>query len=370
MRIAHIVAYLSERGEYGGPLSVATAQAAALAQRGNRVDLYTGWDGKAEARVPGVGVYARRAYRLGRSKSFATLFSPSLMACLIRSLHKYDVVHLHLSRDLLTFPAAILCRIMGKRVVIQTHGMVKPDKRILSRLSDIPMKAIFRNAAAHLYLTDAEADNLRELSPRQHNLMRVPNGLAERSEQAVWPQDDHPEVLYCGRIHPRKRVPEFVAMAERLLSGYVKARFTIVGPDGGDLENVRNQIAASPYRNAISYEGAVAPGSVASRLRKAQVCVLPSENEPFPMAVLEAMSVGLPVVVTESNGLASSLRKADPAFVTGHSAEELSLSVQEILSSADRWALAAMRSRDAVRRDFNIRAVCDLLETIYAEANL
>ena len=67
-------------------------------------------------------------------------------------------------------------------------------------------------------------------------------------------------------------------------------------------------------------------------MSQAGVYVLPSIDEPYGMSVLEAMSVGLPVVITESCGLASLVRTTGSGVVTDPSLEGLVEGVRAIIS--------------------------------------
>ena len=66
----------------------------------------------------------------------------------------------------------------------------------------------------------------------------------------------------------------------------------------------------------ISWEGALPPTSIPRRMAAASVYVLPSVREPYPMSVLEAMSVGLPVVVSADCGLAPLVERMRCGIVT------------------------------------------------------
>ena len=96
-------------------------------------------------------------------------------------------------------------------------------------------------------------------------------------------------------MHARKRPLVFVDMAKTLLDEGLDARFTLVGPDEGEGSALRTALKDDPR---ISWEGALDPAEIPQRMAAASIYVLPSVREPYPMSVLEAMSVGLPVVVS------------------------------------------------------------------------
>ncbi|MCX5375753.1 glycosyltransferase [Streptomyces sp. NBC_00091] len=78
----------------------------------------------------------------------------------------------------------------------------------------------------------------------------------------------------------------------------------------GELPAVRARITALGLADRFTVPGALSSTEVRTELRRAHVYVLPSVDEPFPMSVLEALAVGVPPVVTHSNGLARDIAAA------------------------------------------------------------
>jgi glycosyltransferase involved in cell wall biosynthesis len=99
----------------------------------------------------------------------------------------------------------------------------------------------------------------------------------------------------------------------------------------------------------------------------AEVYVLPSIREPHPMSVLEAMSVGLPVVITNDCGLAPIVERSRSGIVTDPAVPALVTAVDAIL--ADRPSARSMgeRGRETVHTHFGMRAIGDRLLDTYAE---
>jgi glycosyltransferase involved in cell wall biosynthesis len=165
-------------------------------------------------------------------------------------------------------------------------------------------------------------------------------------------------------MHQRKRPVAFVEMAKKLLDAGVDARFTLVGHDEGEGPALRSALAGYP---GISWEGALTPDAIPARMAAAEVYVLPSIREPHPMSVLEAMSVGLPVVITNDCGLAPIVERSRSGIVTDPAVPALVTAVDAIL--ADRPSARSMgeRGRETVHTHFGMRAIGDRLLDTYAE---
>jgi glycosyltransferase involved in cell wall biosynthesis len=178
------------------------------------------------------------------------------------------------------------------------------------------------------------------------------------------PAAEPPEVLFAARMHPRKRPLAFVEMARTLLDAGVNARFTLIGPDGGEGVALR---AALEGEAGIYWEGALAPVDVPRRMAAASVYVLPSVREPYPMSVLEAMSVGLPVIVTDDCGLAPLVARTRSGIVTGPGVPALAAAVETVLADQSLARAMGARARETVQTELGMRAIGNRLLDVYTQ---
>jgi glycosyltransferase involved in cell wall biosynthesis len=366
VRVLQAVAYLSEDGAYGGPLSVAYDQCGALEASGTSVTLVAGWDGRAA--IAGTVTPRRfRAWKLVR-RSFSSLFSPGLLLWSARRIRRFDVVHVHFARDLMMLPLAAIA-LAGKRpVVLQTHGMVQPDqRRLVKALDRLITVRILRRARTVIALTEDEAAGLKQLGVRDEQLRIIGNGVPV-SAVVARPATTSPLVIYASRLAPRKRPLAFVRAAHAVHAERTDVRFELWGPDGGELDAVKAEITALSLENACRYRGAVTSEQVRSLLAGAQVFVLPSVAEPFPIALLEAMSAGLPSVITSDTGISEQVGRAGAGIVTDGSPEAIAEAILGLVSDPVRWEHAAQAARRLVASDFSVDHVAGLLERAYADA--
>lgn len=363
MRIAHVVTYVSEDGAFGGPIAVAVAQAEELARRGHRVDFLGGWDRKAQLRIPGVSVRLFPVRKVGPGMS--GLFAPGLQRHLRAEAPKYDVIHIHMGRDLVTLPAALLGQSRGRRVFLQTHGMVMPDARPVARLFDAAFtKRALRRSRVAFVLTDAENAGLSEVSgERRPTITQIPNGVAAR--EIAGDRKDPPVVLFLARLHPRKRVLAFAEAARLLTEAGSTARFRVVGPDEGDLPALLEFRARHELEN-LDYAGAIPPGAALAELAAATVYVLPSYGEVFPMTVLEAFVAGTPVVLSEQCAIAPDLAERGTIEPTTGEPADIARAIDALLSDPYLRESRVEAANRALEDWLAIGAVADRLEEAYA----
>lgn len=366
LRIAHVLPFVSEDGAFGGPVAVAVEQCRELARQGHPVVLVAGWDGEVDLEVDGVDVRLFRARALP-GLGFSGLVSPAMIAGLRRHVHEFDIVHIHLGRHLLALAAAEVCRRAGVPYVLQTHGMVTADARAKSRILDaVAVRRALTGARAVLALTAAEEASLGVVCREGAHVVRIRNGVAPVSVGRHRDPDSLPEVLFLARLHPRKRVLAFAEMAALLHDRGVRARFAVVGPDEGDLAPLTDFIAAHPGL-PLEHEGSIAPGASTRRLAAADVFVLPSVREVFPMTVLESLAVGTPVVLTDDCGISAELDDAGAAIVTSGAPADLADAVEGILASSTVRRSLAEGMRRSLDHDFGISAVITTLLPAYAD---
>lgn len=115
-------------------------------------------------------------------------------------------------------------------------------------------------------------------------------------------------ILYCGRIDPIKGVKELI-MAFASVGEYLDMKLLIVGgssnPDSSkDIYLQSIQAMATPLVNRVIFTGFQQYSSIPSILKLCNISVIPSVcEEAFPLAAIESLASGLPLIITKSGGM-------------------------------------------------------------------
>lgn len=112
-------------------------------------------------------------------------------------------------------------------------------------------------------------------------------------------------VLFLGRLWPEKGIYDLLAAAATLQDRCPDLHL-VCGGDG-DLEQVRLQVQEQGLAGRVSLPGWVDGAEKARLFASASVFVLPSYFEGLPMAVLEAMAWGVPVIASRVGGVPEAL---------------------------------------------------------------
>jgi glycosyltransferase involved in cell wall biosynthesis len=363
MRILQVVTLLSPDGAYGGPARVALNQSAELLGRGHDVTVAGATQGYevVPTELNGVPVKLFAARTLIPGTGFAGMGAPALSRWFDSNWTGFDIVHVHFTRDLVVLPMALATRRRRIPYVLQTHGMIVPSSHPLAAPFDAAWtRKVLRAAGAVFYLTPQERAQLTAVAGPGLRLVALGNGVPDYPT-ALRPAG-RPEVLFAARMHPRKRPVAFVEMAKELLNVGVDARFTLIGPDDGEGPALRRAIKG---QSRISWEGALPPTAIPQRMAAASVYVLPSIHEPYPMSVLEAMSVGLPVVVSADCGLAQLVERTHCGVVVEPEVPALAAAVESILADPSLARAMGGRARDTVRTELRMTEVGDRLMDTY-----
>jgi glycosyltransferase involved in cell wall biosynthesis len=122
-----------------------------------------------------------------------------------------------------------------------------------------------------------------------------------------WTGTGPARIFSCGRLNPSKGHKDLLAAVSKLVDSGIDARLVIAGEDelGGtgyrlELERL---IAEMGLAESVTLLGAVSEDVIRTRLEEAHVFALASHAEPLGVAIMEAMSVSVPVVVTGAGGV-------------------------------------------------------------------
>jgi glycosyltransferase involved in cell wall biosynthesis len=117
---------------------------------------------------------------------------------------------------------------------------------------------------------------------------------------------DRPSVLYAAKFTQRKR-PFDLLEAARRLKGKMHRPFTVVMAGSGELEEKLRAFCAEHALDNVVFTDFVNQSELPGLYAASDVFVLPAENEPWGLAVNEAMCASLPVVVSREVGCVADL---------------------------------------------------------------
>ncbi len=249
-------------------------------------------------------------------------YAPSLATALLES--GPDLVHVH---GLWMYPS-VAClkwaRQTRRPYLIAPHGMLDPwalrNSAWKKRLAGWAYQSAHLKRAACLHaLCESEAVAMRAFGLR-NPVCVIPNGIepppAAIAGRAPW-EDAVPEgakvLLYLGRLHPKKNLASLLR-AWRIVAGNSARRsdewrLVLAGWDqggyAGQLESLALELGVE---GSVHIVGPQYGEAKHASFRRASAFVLPSLSEGLPMAVLEAWSHGLPVLMTAECNLPEGLQ--------------------------------------------------------------
>jgi glycosyltransferase involved in cell wall biosynthesis len=128
-------------------------------------------------------------------------------------------------------------------------------------------------------------------------------------EESPWHSGDGKIVLFLGRVTLQKGPDYFVEAARRVLEVDPEVTFIMAG-SGDMLPRMIERSAEMGIGSRMVFTGFVDREEATRLYRLADVFVMPSVSEPFGIVPLEAMSEGVPVIVSRQSGVSELVRHA------------------------------------------------------------
>ncbi len=241
--------------------------------------------------------YSVRGWRSGPGVAARLRGTPAYLRSFRQALLRArpHVVH---ANTLRTLPEASVARSLGLPVVVHVHELPEPGGKRAAAL-----RWAASVADVLVAVSDAVAEVVRPHARRTPLLVAyngvVATGLARRHEPAG------PIVGSVGTICRTKGTDVFLEAAALARARSPELRFEHVGQLGLDedvafAERVRSLAASPELRDGVELLGR---RPAAEGLERWELFVLASRQDAFPLATLEAMAAGLPVIATAVGGL-------------------------------------------------------------------
>ena len=301
-------------------------------------------------------------------KIFTALKAWVRVAVLLRKLDA-PLVHVHTASNGSFWRKAVVCcmaRLAGRPYLVHLHGggFSRFYEHQSGPIGRRVIRSTLANAALVIALSEEWRERLLKICPTArvevlHNAVAIPDAAQVQSRVAM-----KPTLLFLGHVLPEKGVFELVKAFAAVARRIPDLRLVLGGV--GQLEAVSELAAQLGVRERLEVPGWLGPEQKNAALAASTAFLLPSYLEGMPMALLEAMSWGLPVVATPVGGIPQIVKnEVNGLLVPPADVAALTAAIARLLDDpalAERLGGAA---RATIERGFSLDDALARLGNIY-----
>lgn len=375
MKIFCITPYYKPAYVYGGPSRSVPSLCEAMAKYGAQVTVFTtNANGPGNAldvptsqplAVDGVQVYYFAAlWPLARAVPF---YSPALGQACRAHIAQFDIVYIPGNWTYSVFVGARTSFQAGIPYVISPRGSFMDwsmgEKALKKRLYLALWERRIMDRAAAIHVTSSLEKQQLQKWRFEPPVITIPNGIdtspfAEppkrgRARNLLGIPTNGTLSLFVGRLHKMKRLDLIIQVFANLVQESSDAHLLIVGSDqDGSGKAAQKQVRQLGLSDRVHFAGQLTGADLTQAYVDADMLVLLSHRENFGMVVVEAMAVGLPVLLAREVGLAEEVRQANAGFVVTAIPDQVGAAWRDLLSDQGLREAAGKRGRTLVWDQF------------------
>lgn len=270
----------------------------------------------------------------------------------LRRSFAFDLVHAHNA-----VPAGDAVRRARLKVpmIVSVHG---GDVLYTAPRSDAGSAAVGRTLeAATTVLANSRgiAELSRSYGAGDVRVVHLGADLASpRARGAAVRRDLSPSLVTVGHLVARKRHADVMRALAVLAKRHPSLRYVIIG-DGPERVTLEGLAARLEVSERVEFRGQLAPAEAIEQVRRCTLFAMPSTEEAFGVAYIEAMAGGLPAIGCRGEPGPEEIAAAGDGFmlVPPGDIERLTQRIDELLSDPQRLREAGIRARETVAANFS-----------------
>ena len=186
------------------------------------------------------------------------------------------------------------------------------------------------------------------------------------------PKNKSIKLLCAGIFFPHRRFEDAITAVSLLQKSGFDASLTIAGDYDND-KNYHAKLARWAHSlrlgNKVSFMGKISDTDLKAAYRSHDVFVFPNHLQTWGLAVFEAMSSGIPVVLSRTTGAAEVLTdKENVLLVNPKTPEEIKSAVIELVGSENRYRALAQNARKFVEENISWRKYAERMLEVFNRA--
>jgi glycosyltransferase involved in cell wall biosynthesis len=278
------------------------------------------------------------------------------------------LLHVHIASDASFWRKALFilpAHALGIPYVLHMHGGDFERffrERCGPRAQDL-VRYLYSRAGVVIALTEGWKHAIERAIP-DANVIVIPNPV-ELPRTAADVATNAPRVAYLGVIKDAKGTFDLLEAWTEVVRAFPEARLVVAG--SGEVEKLHYKACERGVLETIDTPGWVGGTEKAALLLQASVFVLPSHFEALPMALLEAMAAGLPVVATRVGGIPDVVSDGrDGLLIEPRDTAALAGEIETLLADPVRRATLGRAARRRIAEGFSVNVVVPRVEALWA----
>ena len=283
----------------------------------------------------------------------------------------FDLVHTHgYFADICGLPIA---KMLGIRTLSTCHGFISNDNKLkIYNKLDICALRLCKTIIA---VSDDIKSELVRSGIRDSRISVIPNAVNSNLDQdellvfrhkkrnSLDIEPDDFVVGYLGRLSKEKGLNYLIKAIEELRDEMVPVKLLIVG-DGPERHALEQMVKDRELDSCVIFAGF--QEDTENWFAALDVFVLPSLTEGTPMALLEAMGIGVPVIASAVGGVPKVVTDEINGFLVSAGQFEILCDRIKILkNNPDLYKKIGMEGLNTIREKYDIYSWCRDIESIY-----
>jgi glycosyltransferase involved in cell wall biosynthesis len=284
--------------------------------------------------------------------------------------HRVLALHIHVAQRTSFFRKAIfalLAAALRTPYLFHMHGSeFREFYAGGSVFTRVLVRWVLRHARAVISLSGSWRTWVLSIEPAARVVV-IHNPIAVASAAVDFPpQGGESTILFLGRLGQRKGIYDLLQALVQVQKRVPGVKL-VCGGDG-ELDEVRAKAAALGIADNVAVVGWITGEAKQKLMKEAAVYVLPSYNEGLPMAILEAMAAGIPVVASDVGGIPDAIDDGIDGFlVPAGNIELLCSRLEGLLMDAELRHKIGRNGQLKAQRKFAAAVVFEHLGELYRE---
>lgn len=284
-------------------------------------------------------------------------------------IDKPDIVHIHSSFGPSFYrkiPFIYMASFFNKPIINHIHGAdfnkfyngaSKNKKRLIQK--------IYNKCSIIVVLSDEWKEKLKYVVEEskiyivQNYSLAYEDVLLEKKNRSL-----NYQVLFLGEIGARKGCYDIPNVIKNVAEVIPNVKFILAG--SGDIDELRKLSRKYEIEDNIVFPGWVRGDKKDEILKQSDIFFLPSYNEGMPMAILDAMGYGLPIISTNVGGIPKIVRQGKNGYLfEAGDIESFSKKIIELLNSKNKIEEYGEESFKIVKEEYSLESHINMITKLY-----